>query len=66
MFVGSLLTEAVKFAVVPMLTMEDGGLTATATPATVIVVPFEMLESVTEAAVTVTVKALARGIFGAV
>jgi hypothetical protein len=64
--VGSLLTVAVKCALVPMSTVEDGGLTDNVTPITVIVTPLLTLEFITVEAVTVTVRSLGCGTFGAV
>jgi hypothetical protein len=63
---GSLASVAVKFAVVPTLTVRDDGFTEIVIPETVTVAEFEMEELATDVAVTVTGKSPTGGVLGAV
>jgi hypothetical protein len=61
-----LLTVAVNCVLFPASTVAVGGATETLAAGTVIVAEFDFVVSVTEVAVTVTVRALAGGLAGAV
>ena len=63
-FAGSLLTVAVKAAVVPALTLSVGGLTETIRAETVTLPELEMLGLATDIATTVTAKSFVGGVVG--
>ena len=66
LFAVSLLTVAVKLAVLPAGTLALGGATATVMAGTVMVAEFVLVVSATDVAVIVTVKVLGGGAAGAV